>query len=675
MIAVTVSGVPCWLLPYQPGDQTDVKLSVKIPVSTARGLTGVTSRRPEALAPRYSMQYRTIIRQAEFAQLRAGSLAAQDEPILVPLWPHAYRVSGGSPTITAGLVVAYTADFASFAINPGSFAGYTYVCPLIYGRFSRPPRLASATDGWVFAEITVEEDAPVSLGLTIPGGILPADVTFANAGGVSAPVFPFVPDWSSPPQPAFAVTDVDREQVGPGRLKASTFYPQVPEQIQSADFAGIGATEAAQILAWWIRRGGSSDAHWVATNQSLWHLAANASAGATSFTLTLDTAAPAIGACLALNGAVTEFVRVTNVVGAVVTISAPLVNSWDKSVCRVSPAMLARHTGEALEISYSPAGWVAHYQLSWREVAAEFATPGGETVGTTVGRLPSDAWFFQIDLDYNGAIASTYLTNWESGGVTIMGQTWVYNACDFDRLTQSDDLEDDSCTFSLRWFAGCPWENWKPGVLAARGFLTIYRADVDSAGNFSNFGQVWKGELSTPTPEGANLSVKVLGANALFARRAPRQVMSLTCGTTFLSARCGLALADWKWNAVVVSVASNIVTIGTIARANGGGNPTGFGVADWFALGWLGWTASGLPQREGILTSAALSGGQIVLTLDRPCPLAPGASVYAVPGCDKQGGTCLNKFANLDNNRGFPFMPSVSPSFIIPQQQQTKAKK
>ena len=675
MIAVTVNSVACWLFPYQPGDDSPVALSVAIPLNEQRGLTGVVSRRPEALLPRYALSFRAVMLQAEFAQLRAASLVAQAEPILVPLWPHAYAVAGGSPTITAGLVVAFTAGFASYAINPGSFAGYTYVCPLIYGRFKKPPRLAAIADGFVTAEITFVEDSPAGYSLAPSGGILAADVMFSNAGGYSAPVFPFVPDWSSMPQPAFGVADDGRSATGPGRQLSPSFYPQAPEQLQVADFSGIGAGEAAQALAWWIRRGGGADAHWVATNQSLWHLAANAGAGATSLTLTLDTPAPAVGACLALNGAVTEFVRVTGVAGAVVSLSAALVNSWSTGDARITPAFLGRHTDDALEINYSPAGWVASYRIGWREVAAEFSVPAGETRGTTVGRLPGGAWFFQVDLDYNGAIASTYLTNWESGVGSLGGHAWAYNACDFDRLLQSDDLADDTCTFSMRWFAGCPWENWLPGVLAARGFLTIFRADVDSSGAFSNFAQVWKGELSKPTPEGANLTVKVLGANALFARRAPRQVMSLTCGTTFLSARCGLLLSDWKWNALIVSVASNIVTIGTISRANGTGNPTGFGAADWFALGWLGWTAGGLPLREGVLTSAALSGGQIVLTLDRPCSLSAGASVYAVPGCDKQGGTCLGKFSNLANNRGFPFMPAVSPSFIIPQQQQTKAKK
>jgi len=674
MILINVAGQNCWLIPYAPGDATALRLSMGIPVDAKRGLTGNGSRRPAALAPRYTFEYRAMMFQAEFATMRTASLSAQDEPILAPLWNHAYRPGIDTPTITAGLVVAYKSDWSAYAINPGSYAGYDYAAPVIMGRFHQPPRLVASKDGVVTADIIIDENAPVSQSFAPAAGILPADTTFTNSAGYTAPVFPFVPDWSKPPTPGTAVTEVDRAANGPGRIPQTTFYPQVPEQTYAAIFSGFGSAEAAQFMAWWIRRCGVADAHWVATSQSMWHLANTASAGATTLTLALDTPAPAIGANLALCGvSSTEFVRVTAVAGAVLTLASPLVNAWSAGSI-TSPAILARHTNDTLALDYTPAGWVASCQLSWREVAAEYAVPAGETRGTTLGRLPGAAWFFQIDLDYNGAIVSTYLTNWESGA-TIGGHAWTYNDCTFDKLIQSIDLEDDNCTFTMRWYAGCPWENWLPGVLAARGFLTINRADADPSGALSNFAPIWKGELSTPVPDGPNLNVKVLGANALFARKGPRQVMSTTCGTSLFKPRCGLALSDWTFNALIVSAVGTIVTIGTITRANGQGMPSGFGAADWFALGWMGWTASGRPQRSGVLTCTALASGQIVLTLDRACGLSAGASVTAAPGCDRQGSTCRTNFNNYPNFRGFEYMPAISPSFIIPQTTQTSAKK
>lgn len=680
MISATVGSELCWLLPYQTGDSSPLKLGVSIPVDFGRGLTGATTRRAQGITARYSFEYRAVMQAGEFATLRAAALSAQDEPILVPLWPHAYRIGVDTPTMTAGLVVAFTADFATWAINPGSYAAYTYAAPLIYGRFRSPPRMASIADGLVAADIVVDEDAPASYSFYPAVGILPADTTFTNAYAYAAPVFPFVADWARAPEPVYPITSVDRVTVGPGRKKSSTFYPQLPEQVQSATFTNVGATESAKMVAWWIRRSGEADAHWVATNQKFWHLASAASAGATTITLALDTPAPAVGSILALSAGTIEIIRVGSVSGAVVTLAggATLANSWATADTRITPAFLARHTDSELKMEYSPAGWISSCEISWREVASEEASiPAGETRGTTLGRLATRAWFLQIDLDYNGATVSTYLTNFESGasGATVGGHTWVYNACDFDRLVQSDDLEDDSCTLKMRWYAGCPLANWLPGVLAARGFLTIYRADVDSSGVFSNYGQVWKGELGTPSIEGANISVRMMGANALFARRGPKQVMSTVCGTNLFKVRCGLALSDWLWNATITAVSSNVVTVGSLARANGSGNPAGFGAADWFALGWMGYASGGLPMREGILTSTVISSGHITLTLDRPCTLAVSASVQLAPGCDRRGDTCRNTFNNYGNFRGFEFIPAVSPNFVIPQNTGTGAKK
>ena len=143
--------------------------------------------------------------------------------------------------------------------------------------------------------------------------------------------------------------------------------------------------------------------------------------------------------------------------------------------------------------------------------------------------------------------------------------------------------------------------------------------------------------------------------------------MSTTCGTYLFKTRCGLALADWTFNAVVVSVASNVVVIGTITRAIGGAMPAGFAALDWFALGWLGWLSGGNPLRDSVLTSTAISSGQVTLTLARAIVLTVGQAVTVAPGCDRLGQTCRTKFANYDNFRGFEWMPSVSPSFKIPQ--------
>ena len=606
MISTTVGGTPCWLLPYDPNTGSSARLDVDFPVDVQRSLAGRSSRRPQGNTPRFALSWSSLMDQTQFAALRDATLASQDEPILVPLWPHLfYPNKGETATITGGLIVAWVDGWTSWAINPGSYASYTYAAPLIWGRFKQPPRLASSSGALVEAQFAVLEDAPVSYALAPAGGILVADTTSTSTGGITYPNFPFLPDWSSAPDPGVAAYDVDRQAIGPGRIKATVYYPQSAERVFSVNFTGFGRTEAAQFIAWWIRRQGQSAAHFVP-----------------------------LGSFGVING----------------------------------NTVLARHTGDTLTLQYT--GWNATVKLSWREVVPEAAPTTDETIGTTLGQLPAGAWCFQIDLDYNGALQSWYLTNWEAG-LVAGGYTWTYNACDFDKLIQSIDLEDDSCSVKFRYFIGGPWDNWLPGNLAARGYLTISRADVSTSGTVSNFKQVWKGELITPNIDGPIVNQRAIGANAIFGRRAPRQLMSTTCGTMVFRPRCGLALASWTFAGTIVSVSGNVVTIGSF----GGGLPSGFGAQDWFALGWMGWTASGLPLRSGILGNTPISGGQVAVTLDRPCTLSGGASVTLVPGCNRIYADGCAKFSNQANFRGFPFMPAVSPNFIIPQRNVTPAKK
>lgn len=678
MIAITVNGQDCWLLPYAPNTDDGVSLAIKVPVETTRSKTGRTVRTPHGLSLRFAMDWSARLRGAEFAALRNATLTAQDEPVLVPLWPFAGRVGIDTAVMTGGLTIAWTRNWETYAVNPVSLTGYDYYAPALFGYLDVPPRLVSRNDELVHAEFAITEDSPAGYALTPAEGLLAADVTMATEGGQNVPVFPFVPEWSSPPRPGVAVTEVESEAVGPGRRRSRTFYPQLPEQVQQANFKFTTPRDAAKLIAWWLRRTGTADTQWVAGTQKVGFLASNLDADddELQFTAPIAPLGPIEHVALFDPYGHIEFATVEDSNETSVTLADGLAKAWAAQITTVVPAMLARHTQDSLQLKFRRANesWIATSTLSWREVAAEYDPADGETLGTTLGRVAGAAWFFKIDLDYNGAVKSWYLTNWESGAV-VSSTTWTYNACDFDQIVSSIDLEDDTCMFSARWFDDGPWENWRPGNLAAVGYLTIYRADVNSAGAFSNLRQVWKGELQEPTIDGASVSQRAIGANALFGRDVPRQLMAPPCGTNLFKPRCGLALVDWIFEATIAAVDGNEVTVTSISRANDAALPAGFGAADWFALGWMEWSVAGAPLRNGILTSEAIDSGAIVLTLERPCTLAVSTAVTIVPGCDRRGVTCREKFDNYANFRGFEFMPSTSPSLIVPQQRTSNSKK
>jgi uncharacterized phage protein (TIGR02218 family) len=670
MIATTLASEPIYLLPHAPLDTLRVGLSLATQVT--RSLGGATTRRPEYLLPRWSLEWSARLLGSEFQRLRAASRVAQAERVAVPHWLFARQTTDAAVT-TGGHVVAWTEDWATWAIDPGSLAAYDYVAPLLLG-YLAPARLEAITDEAVTAALSFDEDADAADAVTIAAGVLAADTMFATASGYSAPVFPFLHDPATPPAPGLHGVSVDRQAIGAGRRKAQVYFPQIPEETHQATVRAHGASAAAALAAWWIRRKGGAAAHWVAGSQAVARLAVSAPAGAAA--LVCDTPALSGETYLALYdpaGAL-ELARVTSWTGATANLAAPLAAAWEAAYTTLAPAFLARHTDKELTFDCvrTSDGWLASASLSWREVAAEYAPAAGETRGVTLGELPPAAVFLQIDLDYAGATETWRLTNWESGA-TANGHDWTYNPCTIDQLVRSLDPEDDACTITARHFPGGPWDNWLPGRLAARAFLTVYRADY-VGGAWTNWRHLFHGELGQPTGR-AIVRQQASGGKALFSRDVPRQLMTPMCGTELFSPRCTLARADWTFTATLATTDSAIVGVSGLARANGGGLPAGFGAADWFALGYLEWTDAGKPRRSLIVASTAVVGGAATLTLSRPTDLPVGTAVVLVPGCDRRGATCREKFGNYAHFQGYEDMPSVSPSFKIPNATTTATKK
>ncbi len=673
MIAATVQGVNGWLVPYPPNTLDPVRVTASIEVDGQRGLTGRRSGRPQAVLLRYELSWTVALYPNTFHQARLASIAAQDEPIFAPFWPAALPV-GTAAVLTAGSIVAWTSGFTTWAIDPPSLVPYSYYAPVLWGRLKQAPRLAGRTPQVVIAEWTLHEDSPSSAAIRPP---VQVDSTYLTPGGYAAAIFPWGTEGSTPPEPSFGAVDTERSQVGPGRQQTTVFYPQTPEQGLKAFFKFKSSTAAFSLLSWWQRRSGQADAFWIAQPQKIGDLANDLAAGAVTLPFTAPPGTLS-GETLALfgPGSPIEITRSTAIAGNNVTVP-PLVNPRTAWATVVAPAMLVAHTDAQLEMEFNRSNndWTAEATLSFRECASEYLPTSEEAIGTTLGRLPPPAWFYQVDLDYAGAVQSTYLTSWE-GGATIGSQVWTYNDCKFDKITWSIDLQDDGCEFTMRWFDGCPWTNWLPGNLAARGYLTIYRADVSpTTGAIGALAAVWKGELTVPTIVGPNVKAKVMGASAIFQRKAPKQIISPSCGTFLFFPRCGLVLANWTFTAVVTAVGSNTVTVNTVAWPQGALPALLSSDPDYFALGWLGWTAGGLPLRGGCLTNTALAGGSLVMTLDRPVPVTVGQGVTLVPGCNRLGPTCRTKFNNYANFRGFENVPAVDPCFIIPQQNTNPAKK
>lgn len=86
---------------------------------------------------------------------------------------------------------------------------------------------------------------------------------------------------------------------------------------------------------------------------------------------------------------------------------------------------------------------------------------------------------------------------------------------------------------------------------------------------------------------------------------------------------------------------------------------------DWFTHGLLHWTTGANANLSAHIKQQA-SLGAISLWLPAGAAMAIGDQFTASAGCDKRHDTCKNKFANIINFRGFPFMPGNDAAISYP---------
>jgi uncharacterized phage protein (TIGR02218 family) len=79
----------------------------------------------------------------------------------------------------------------------------------------------------------------------------------------------------------------------------------------------------------------------------------------------------------------------------------------------------------------------------------------------------------------------------------------------------------------------------------------------------------------------------------------------------------------------------------------------------WFTGGRLVWTTGANAGLAGHVKSHMPAGAEtmVELWLSPPMPIASGDAFEVTAGCDKTAATCIAKFGNLLNFRGFPHMP------------------
>lgn len=170
--------------------------------------------------------------------------------------------------------------------------------------------------------------------------------------------------------------------------------------------------------------------------------------------------------------------------------------------------------------------------------------------------------------------------------------------------------------------------------------LTLYVQDQETA--TTSIG--WKGRLSNIKPVKNRLTLSFESVFTSLRRPGLRARYQKVCRHVLYNRGCSLDPESFATVGQCSAVVSNIVTV-----------PEAAGEANGYFTG-------GMIRAPDDLLAFIIDHTGSTLTLQRPFDsLWGGVAVTIYPGCNRLRQTCLDKFSNLDNFGGFPWIPSRNP--------------
>ncbi|YP_009966505.1 tail assembly protein [Pseudomonas phage vB_PaeS_PAO1_Ab19] len=155
----------------------------------------------------------------------------------------------------------------------------------------------------------------------------------------------------------------------------------------------------------------------------------------------------------------------------------------------------------------------------------------------------------------------------------------------------------------------------------------------------------WKGRVAGAKAANNEITIECESVFTSIKRPGLRARFEYGCRHALYSAACGANREPLKHTGTVQSIAGGV----HVSVSGAASQPNGF------------YTGGMLVTPDGAARFITNHVGN-VLTISRPLQSLAGAMTVAVyPGCDHLRDTCKNKFNNLDNFGGFPFIPSKNP--------------
>lgn len=157
---------------------------------------------------------------------------------------------------------------------------------------------------------------------------------------------------------------------------------------------------------------------------------------------------------------------------------------------------------------------------------------------------------------------------------------------------------------------------------------------------------VFAGRVSDAQAGRTSVTLTVRSPLELLNLNFPRNVFQPGCLHNLYDSGCTLNPNSFKYTGVV-GPNPTASTIGTGI----------FGIDGFFVLGYIVFTSGVLLGQSRSVTYSNGTTGGIAVAYPFPAVPSAGDSFNIFPGCDHSQVTCVNKFNNLANFRGQPFIP------------------
>lgn len=163
----------------------------------------------------------------------------------------------------------------------------------------------------------------------------------------------------------------------------------------------------------------------------------------------------------------------------------------------------------------------------------------------------------------------------------------------------------------------------------------------------------WRGEIASVAFEGDEAIVACEPSGAVVRRPIPRRSYSVVCGHVLYDRGCKVNENNplFKFDVTVTAITGSTISVS--------GTNVGSQASDFFVAGFLD---RGTVERRMVLSQQNDSPTQVTLGLLLPfADLSVGSELTLRAGCNHTAATCHNKFNNIVNHGGFPWVPTENP--------------